>query len=312
MTEITAAPAALAHPGPEHGPDHVVRLGSAKGSWFRQVGWRHLVGVIALVFSLFPILFVLSAALNPVGTLSSAELIPTNASLANFQELFTETQYPRWFFNTMLIGLLSAAASMFISAAAAYAFSRFRFRGRRPALLAILLVQMFPALLAIVVLYLMFTTITEYYPAIGFNTPWALILIYLGGALGVNTWLMKGFFVTIPKDLDESAKVDGATHGQIFFGIILPLVRPILAVTALLGFIATVSDVMLANIFLREPESKTVAIGLYGLVAAGRARETNFGLFAAGAIITAIPTVVLFQVLQRYIVGGITAGAVKG
>jgi len=313
MAEITSSPAALAHPGPdEPHPAQVVQLGSAKGGWFRQVGWRHLVGCVALVFSLFPILFVLSAALNPVGTLSSAQLIPTGASLTNFEELFTETQYPRWFFNTMLIGLLSSAASMFISAAAAYAFSRFRFRGRRPALLAILLVQMFPALLAIVVLYLMFTTITEYYPAIGFNTPWALILIYLGGALGVNTWLMKGFFDTIPKDLDESAKVDGATHAQIFFGIILPLVRPILAVTALLGFIATVSDVMLANIFLTDPESKTVAIGLYGLVAAGRARETNFGVFAAGAIITAIPTVVLFQILQRYIVGGITAGAVKG
>ena len=312
MAEITSAPASLAHPGPEHGPAHVVSLGSAKGSWFRQVGWRHLVGVLALLFSLFPIVFVLSAALNPVGTLSSAELIPTGASLANFEELFTETQYVRWFFNTMLIGLMAAGASMFISAAAAYAFSRFRFRGRRPALLAILLVQMFPSLLAIVVLYLMFTTVTEYYPAIGFNTPWALILIYLGGALGVNTWLMKGFFDTIPKDLDESAKVDGATHGQIFFGIILPLVTPILAVTALLGFIGTASDIMLANIFLTEPDSKTVAIGLYGLVAAGRARETNFGVFAAGAIITAIPTVVLFQILQRYIVGGITAGAVKG
>jgi arabinogalactan oligomer/maltooligosaccharide transport system permease protein len=312
MTEIAPPPAALQHPGPEHGPAHVVRLGSAKGGWFRQLGWRHLVGILALVFSLFPILFVLSAALNPVGTLSSAKLIPTNASLDNFVELFTEHPYPRWFFNTMLIGLVSAGASMFISAAAAYAFSRFRFRGRRPALLAILLVQMFPALLAIVVLYLMFTTVTEYYPVIGFNTPWSLILIYLGGALGVNTWLMKGFFDTIPKDLDESAKVDGATHAQIFFGIILPLVRPILAVTALLGFIGTVSEIMLANIFLTEPNSKTVAIGLYGLVAAGRARETNFGVFAAGAIITAIPTVVLFQILQRYIVGGITAGAVKG
>ncbi len=312
MTEIMSTPASLAHPGSDAGPHDVVRLGSARGSWFRQVGWRHLVGLLALVFSLFPILFVVSAALNPVGTLSSSQLIPTGASLTNFRELFTETLYVRWFLNTMLIGLVAAGVSMFISSAAAYAFSRFRFRGRRPALLGILLVQMFPTLLAIVVLYLMFTTITEYYPAIGFNTPWALILIYLGGALGVNTWLMKGFFDTIPKDLDESAKVDGATHAQIFFGIILPLVRPILAVTALLGFIGTVSEIMFANVFLTDPEQKTVAIGLYGLVATGMARNTNFGVFAAGALITAIPTVVLFQILQRYIVGGITAGAVKG
>src|SRR3989337_2620876 len=125
----------------------------------------------------------------------------------------------------------------------------------------------------------MFTSVSEYYPAIGFNTPWSLILIYLGGALGVNTWLMKGFFDTIPKDLDESAKVDGATHAQIFFGIILPLVRPILAVTALLGFITAVNEILVANVFLRTQESKTVAIGLYGLVAAGNERNQNFGIF---------------------------------
>jgi len=311
MADVRSAPTTTTT-GTDGTPPEVVRLGSAQGSWFRQVGWRHLVGLLALAFSLFPIIFVVSAAFNPVGTLSSSQLIPTQASLSNFRELFTETNYVRWFFNTLLIGLVSAGLSMFISAAAAFAFSRFRFKGRRPALLGILLVQMFPTLLAIVVLYLMFTTITEYYPAIGFNTPWSLILIYLGGALGVNTWLMKGFFDTIPKDLDESAKVDGASHAQIFFGVILPLVRPILAITALLGFIGTVSEIMFANVFLTDPEAKTVAIGLYGLVATGMSRNTNFGLFAAGALITAIPTVVLFQVLQRYIVGGITAGAVKG
>ena len=132
----------------------------------------------------------------------------------------------------------------------------------------------------------------------------------MGGALGVNTWLMKGFFDTIPKDLDESAKVDGATHSQIFFGIILPLVRPILAITGLLGFIGAVSEIMVANIFLTQPDAKTVAIGLYGLVAAER--NANFGVFAAGSVLVAIPTVLLFQLLQRYIVGGLTAGAVKG
>lgn len=287
-----------------------VRLGSAHGSWFRRVGWRHVVGILALAFSLFPILFVISAALNPLGTLSSSELIPTGAGLDNFSKLFSDTDFARWFLNSMIIGLLAAVLSMFISACAAYAFSRYRFRGRRAGLLGILLVQMFPQFLAIVALYLMFATVSDIWPAIGFNTRWGLLLLYLGGALGVNTWLMKGFFDTIPKDLDESAKVDGATHTQIFFGIILPLVAPILAVTGLLGFIGTVNEFLIASVFLTDDPSKTAAVGLYGLVSAER--NNNFGVFAAGSLLLAIPTVLLFQFLQRYIVGGLTAGAVKG
>jgi arabinogalactan oligomer / maltooligosaccharide transport system permease protein len=287
-----------------------VQLGSAHGGWFRRVGWRHLVGILALAFSLFPILFVISAALNPLGTLSSSDLVPTGASFENFSKLFGDTDFAKWFLNSMIIGLLAAALSMFISACAAFAFSRYRFRGRRPGLLGILLVQMFPQFLAIVAIYLIFATVSDIWPVIGFNTRWGLLLLYLGGALGVNTWLMKGFFDTIPKDLDESAKVDGATHPQIFFGIILPLVAPILAVTGLLGFIGTVNEFLIASVFLTDDNSKTAAVGLYGLVSAER--NNNFGVFAAGSLILAIPTVLLFQFLQRYIVGGLTAGAVKG
>jgi len=311
MAEITAAQVGIPRQGSDEGPPPaVVRLGSARGGWFRQVGWRHLIGIIALFFAMFPIVFVISAALNPLGTLDTATVIPTGASFENFSNLFADTQFVSWYTNTMLIALVSAGLSMFISACAAFALSRYRFRGRRMGLLSLLLVQMFPQFLAIVTLYLMFSTITDYYPAIGFNTPWALILLYLGGALGVNTWLMKGFYDTIPKDLDESAKVDGATHAQIFFGIILPLVAPILAVTGLLAFIATVSEFIIANIFLTDPDSKTLAVGLYGLVSGER--NNNFGMFAAGVLLAAIPTVALFQFLQRYIVGGLTAGAVKG
>ncbi|WNV74554.1 sugar ABC transporter permease [Geodermatophilus sp. DSM 44513] len=314
MTGVQTAPPPSVNPGGEGGdpPPGAVRLGGTRGGWFRQVGWRHLVGLLALAFALFPILFVVSAAFNPVGTLSSSTLVPTGASLANFTELFTETRFARWFGNTLLIGLLSAGLSVFLSACAAFAFSRFRFTGRRVGLLTALLVQLFPQFLNIVALYLVFVVVSEYYPALGFNTPWALILLTLGTALGVNTWLMKGFFDTVPRDLDESAKVDGATHAQVFFGIILPLVRPILAVTGLLAFIATVSEFIIASVFLTDDRSKTVAVGLYGLVASGIQRNDNFGVFAAGALITAIPTVLLFQYLQRYIVGGLTAGAVKG
>lgn len=291
---------------------HPVRLGSARGNWFQRVGWRHLVGIIALIFAIFPVLFVVSAAFNPQGTLSSSSLIPKSFSLANFTKLFETTSFWTWFKNSMVISLVSAALSMFISACAAFAFSRYRFKGRRSGMLGVLLVQMFPQTLAIVAIYLIFVEVSELYPAIGFNTSAALILLFLGGALGVNTWLMKGFFDTIPKDLDESAKVDGATHAQIYFGIILPLVTPILAITGLLSFIATISEFIISSVFLTQDDAKTAAVGLYGLIADGQQRNNNFGIFAAGALIVAIPTVALFQFLQRYIVGGLSAGAVKG
>lgn len=291
---------------------HVVTLGSAKGNWFQRVGWRHLIGILALIFAIFPVLFVVSAAFNPQGTLSSSSLIPKSFSLANFTKLFETTSFLTWFKNSLVISLVSAALSMFISACAAFAFSRYRFKGRRTGMLGVLLVQMFPQTLAIVAIYLIFVEVSELYPAIGFNTSTGLILLFLGGALGVNTWLMKGFFDTIPKDLDESAKVDGATHAQVYFGIILPLVTPILAITGLLSFIATISEFIISSVFLTQDDAKTAAVGLYGLIADGQQRNNNFGMFAAGALIVAIPTVALFQFLQRYIVGGITAGAVKG
>ncbi|MEU9824488.1 sugar ABC transporter permease [Micromonospora chersina] len=284
--------------------------GKSKNRWFSQVGWRHLVGVLAVVFSLFPILFVLSAALNPLGTLSSTELVPTGASFENFTNLFDKTAFAHWFLNSLLIAGTASFASIFLSALAAYAFSRMRFAGRRIGLLTLLLIQMFPQFLAIVAIFLIFTTVTDLWPVLGFNTPWGLFLLYMGGALGVNTWLMKGFFDTLPRELDESATMDGATHAQVFFRIMLPLVAPILAVTALLSFIGTINEFMIANVFLTNTESKTLAVGMFGLVAGER--NNNFGMFAAGTLLTAIPTVLVFQLLQRYIVSGLTAGAVKG
>ncbi|HKD97602.1 MAG TPA: sugar ABC transporter permease [Micromonosporaceae bacterium] len=278
--------------------------------WLREVGWRHVVGAIAIVFSLFPIVFVISAAFNPVGTLSSTDLVPSGASFANFTNLFSKTSFGHWYLNSILIAGLSSAAGMFLSLLAAFAFSRMRFRGRRVGLMSLLLIQMFPQFLAVVAIYLMFADIGDKYSAIGLNTQAGLMLLYLGGALGVNTWLMKGFLDTVPKELDESAVIDGASHVQAFFKIIVPLITPILAVTALLGFIATINEVLFASVFLTSPDTKTLAVGLYGLVEGQR--NANFGMFAAGSLLTALPTVALFQFLQRYIVSGLTVGAVKG
>ncbi|BCY13589.1 sugar ABC transporter permease [Actinoplanes sp. L3-i22] len=279
--------------------------------WFKDTGWRHLVAILAVLFSIGPILFVLSAALNPLGTLSSSTLIPSGASLDNFTRLFRDTDFPHWFLNSIMIAGLASVLSIFLSALAAFAFSRRRFAGRRTGLLFLLLIQMFPQFLAVVALFLIFSTITDLWPGIGFNTWWGMILLYLGGALGVNTWLMKGFFDTVPKELDESATVDGASHTGIFFKILLPLVSPIIAVAGLLAFIGTINEFLLANLFLRDGASKTLAVGLYGLVQ-GSDRNVNFGIFCAGTLLTAIPTVGVFLYLQRYIVEGLSAGAVKG
>jgi arabinogalactan oligomer / maltooligosaccharide transport system permease protein len=278
--------------------------------FLRTVGWRHLVGVAAVAFSLFPIVFVVSAAINPIGSLSSTQLLPTGAGFGNFTDLFHNTAFVWWYGNSILIAGVSAFAGVFVSMLAAYAFSRLRFAGRRVGLTAILVIQMFPQFLSVVAIYLMFGAIGDFYPALGLNTQLGLLLLYLGPSLGINTWLMKGFLDTVPRELDESAVIDGASHAQVFFRIILPLVAPILAVTALLGFIFTINEFLLANTFLTTPETKTLAVGLYGLIAGQR--NANFGMFCAGSLLAAIPTVVLFQFLQRYIVSGLTSGAVKG
>ena len=279
-------------------------------NWFQRVGWRHLVAIVAIIFALVPISFVVSAAFNPLGTLSSTSLIPTQFSTGNFTNLFTRTDFPRWFLNSLIISGAATLLSLALSTLAAYAFSRFRFRGRRLGLLSLLIIQMFPAFLAIVTIYIIFTTVTDLYPPIGFNTPWSLVLLYMGGALGVNTWLIKGFFDTVPKELDESAKVDGADHMTTFISIILPLVTPILAVVAVLSFIASINEFIMASVFLTQSDTKTLAVGLYGLIAGER--NANFGEFAAGTLLTAIPTVALFFYFQKYIAGGLTSGAVKG
>ena len=280
--------------------------------WFRQTGWRHMVAWVALVFALFPVIWVVSASFNPDGSLQSQALIPDPVTLDNYRELIDETDYLYWYRNTMLIAGGAAALQVLLGAFAAYAFSRMRFRGRRTGLLSVLLVQMFPQILAFVAIFLMMAQIKDVFPGIGLGTKVGLLLVYLGGAMGVNTWLMKGFFDTIPTDLDESAKVDGATHAQIFFRIILPLVAPILAVIFLLSFIFLINDFVLADAVLGQGDSKnyTMAVGLYRFLT--DQFNQRWGPFAAGALLLGLPVILLFMFLQRYIVSGLTQGSVKG
>lgn len=279
--------------------------------WWREIGWRHVVGAIAIVYALIPVMYIISASFNPLGSVASTSVIPTQFSLVNYQDLFNNPSrpFPRWFANSLIVAVFVVTAQIFCSALAAYAFSRFRFKGRRGGLLTLLLIQMFPQFLAAVAIFQLFTSLGEIVPAIGLDTLIGYMLVLMGGALG-QVWLIKGFFDSVPKELDEAAKIDGAGHAQVYFVIILPLVRPILAVTALLAFVGVIGEFLLASVFLRGTEVKTLAVGLFGVLDADR--SNNLGWFAAAAVLTSIPVVLLFQYLQRFIVGGITSGAVKG
>lgn len=281
------------------------------GKWFRETGWRHIIGIVMLLFCAFPLAYVLSASLNPGGTLLTANSLFSSFDIGSYIQLFQSPSQPygAWFVNTLVIGLITAAGTVLLGALAAYAFSRMRFTGRRFGLLTLLLVQMFPQLLAFVAIFLLMSAIADIFPALGLNSQLGLIMVYLGGALGVNTYLMYGFFNTVPASIDEAAKIDGAGHARIFFTIILRLVAPILAVVGLLSFLATTNDFVIASVILADPDKQTLAVGLYQFVSQETAR--NWSVFAAGAVLAAIIPVALFLSLQRFIVGGLTAGSVK-
>lgn len=279
--------------------------------WFARTGWRHLVGIVMVIFSAFPLLFVLSSSLNPHGTLTGSNALFSKVGLDAYIRILNTPEQPfaAWFGNTLVIAGTTSICTVFLGALAAYSFSRMRFTGRRTGLLTLVLVQMFPQLLAVVAIFLVMSTIGDLFPAIGLNTQIGLIMVYLGGALGVNTYLMYGFFNTVPASIDEAAKIDGASHARIFFTIILRLVAPILAVVALLSFIATTNDFVVASVLLVDPEKQTLAVGLYNLVS--NPNYADWSAFAAGAVLAALPVMALFLYLQKYIVGGLTAGSEK-
>ena len=222
------------------------------GRWWKEVGWRHIVAILMIIYCLIPLLYVLSVSLNPGATLTGSNSLFSKISLENFQALGSGkyAMYWSWILNSLIVSTATAIGTVLMGAAAAYAFSRFRFKGRRATLTGLLLVQMFPQMLAFVALYLLLLGIQDIFPILGLNSKLGLICVYLGGALGSNTFLLYGFFNSIPRSLDEAAMIDGATHAQTFWTIIMPLVRPVLAVVGLLSFISSLGDFVIAKVVL--------------------------------------------------------------
>ncbi len=294
---------------------------------------RYTVIVIAVAFALFPVLFIISSALNPTGQLSTQGLLPRvddpSRLFDNFRGLLIDNLrvYPfwRWLFNSFIVASVSTVLTVLITALSAYSFSRFRFRGRQSLLLWIRLLQVFPNLLALVALFLILQQINEvsdtlnqimpildwtWLRSFGLNSLGGVILVYMAGAMGINTLLMKGFLDSIPREIDESATVDGATNWQIFWQLIFPLIRPILAVVGVLAFVGTFNEFVLARLILRDTQNWTLMVGLFNFINSDFNRD--WGQFAAGALVAAVPVVTLYLILQDQIVGGLTQGAVKG
>lgn len=271
-----------------------------------RLTFSYIAIFIALTIVIYPVLWIVGSSFNPGNSLSGSTIIPKNATLAHYKELFDleSSEYLRWYWNTLKICTITMVLSVTMIALMGYTFSRYRFVGRKNGLMTFLILQMIPNFAALIAIYVLAVQTGL------INTHLALILLYTGGLLPMNTWLAKGYFDTIPKELDESARIDGAGHFRIFWQIILPLAKPILAVIALFSFITPFADFILAKVILRSEEKYTLAVGLYNLVAKQFGGE--FTKFAAGAVLIAVPISLLFLSLQRYLISGLTAGGTKG
>ncbi|MEX1279473.1 MAG: sugar ABC transporter permease [Acidimicrobiia bacterium] len=278
----------------------------------RSVLLRHLFLLAAVGFALYPVIWIISASINPVDNLSTTRLIPEGLTLDNYRELFNDplAPFPLWLGNSWKVAIVGSAGNLVLASLAAFAFSRLRFRGRRAGLLTLLLVQVFPQFLGFIAIFFTLQAIGAVAPGFGLDTHSGLILVYLGGAIGFNTYLIKGFMDTIPASLDEAAKVDGASPGRIFWQIVLPLARPVLAVIFIITFVNLYSELLLASVILRSAENFTLAIGLqqYSL----NEYAARWGAMTAAAILGSAPIVVTFLVAQKQILGGLTQGGVKG
>jgi arabinogalactan oligomer / maltooligosaccharide transport system permease protein len=268
---------------------------------------NHLLMFFLIAIWLLPILWIILASFKEGQGFVSTSFFPENFTLENYQRLFVETagiKFVKWVTNTLIIAISNMFLTTLFTIITAYTLSRFRFKGRKTLMNISLVLGMFPGFMAMVAVYLILNLLGL------IGNIFALLLVYVAGA-GLGFFVSKGYFDTISKDIDEAAMIDGANQWQIFFKVFLPLAKPIIIYTALMAFMAPWTDFILAGLILRDPESMTVAVGLYNMTLENRI-STQFTMFAAGCILVAIPIVGFYLSLQRFMIEGISVGAVKG
>lgn len=272
------------------------------GLWARI--WPHFVLVVASVVALYPVLWVLKTALSPGQGLSAdPNPFPTEVTFAHFEAILGPGNFMLHAGNSFIVATATAIVGLVFSCTAAYAFSRFRFPGRTSALGAFMLTQIFPGVVMMIPLYAILNALGLLDSLMG------LVLVYSTTAVPFCTFMLKGYFDTIPKEIEEAALIDGASQWTIFWRVVLPLSRPALAITALFSFMAAWNEFILAATFINDPGTKTLPVVLWQLVGE---HGTAWGEFAAGAILTSLPVMLLFYALQKQLVGGLTSGGVKG
>ncbi len=277
-----------------------------------------LMGFVALIMA--PFLMILSISLRP-GNFAGGHLIPQHISFEHWKlalgisyidgdGALIQPKFPvlQWIWNSTKVASLSASISLVLSITSAYAFARMKFRGRTGLLNSLLLLQMFPSVLALVAIYAMFDRIGEVVPALGLNSHWSLALAYTGG-VAQNIWLIKGYFDSVPRELEEAAAVDGATPFQAFIKVLLPMAVPILIVVFVLSFLGAMIEYPIASVLMQDQAKLTLAIGSRLFLFD---QQYLWGDFAATAILAGLPLTIMFVVTQRWLVSGLTSGAVKG
>lgn len=280
------------------------KRGSLKTRERLMLTLTYIILTVTAIAVVYPIYWIILGALNPGSSLFRTSILPTGLTFQHFNDLFEKTNYLLWYKNTLFVAVMNMILSTILVVSAAYAFSRFRFPGRRQGLMTMLVLQMFPSFMGMIAIFILLLQLNL------LDNLWGLILVYAGGSIPFGAWLVKGYFDALPKSLEEAAKIDGASNSYIFFKVMMPLSVPILTFIAVTNFIGPWMDFIFARLVLRSNEKMTLAIGLFNMVT-GRA-GTDFTKFAAGALLVAIPITLLFMFLQRYIIEGLKAGANKG